>query len=220
MNALESKVMKSSHSDMRFEVRRLDFSYGPVPVLRQFNFRCDGGEKIWLRGKSGSGKSTFLKLAAGLLSPAAGDLLWNDFSMGAADEKARTAFRKANIAFGDQDLHLIESWSLLQNLILTGAEPETCTELLRELELTVSPTTLARHLSGGQKQKLLLARMILQTPKIVLLDEPTAHLDDSNTAVVMKAVLKHFAAATVLIVSHDQRLAAWLEEAAFPETTP
>lgn len=212
--------MTSQSAGLPLKVRQLNFSYegdlnARVPILQDFNFECKGGQTLWLRGDSGSGKTTFLKLAAGLLSAASGDVAWGDFSFTKAAPEEVTCFRKSHIAFGDQDLHLIETWSVWQNLLLVNSNNDQIQNVLQELKIENFKHRAVRNLSGGQKQKVLAARLILQEPRIVLLDEPTAHLDDRNTEAVMEAIQRNFAEATVIIVSHDQRLSNWISDVVY-----
>lgn len=204
----------SNLSNHSLKVNNISFFYDQAAVFKNFSFECKAKETVWLRGSSGSGKSTFLKLLSGLLKVGHGEILWGDFKMDVDSEDERARFRRQHIAFGDQDLHLIEAWTVLQNLRLVEPVKPLCLKALKELHLEELAERTIKTLSGGQKQKVLLARMLLQNPQIVLLDEPTAHLDDASTEVVMTVIHKHFADATTIIVSHDQRLSAWIPKTA------
>jgi putative ABC transport system ATP-binding protein len=197
---------------MRLQVENLSFHYADTPVFRNFQFDCAAGKAIWLRGESGSGKSTFLKLIAGLLKADQGQIQWGEHLLSGMSQQEQATFRRENIAYGDQELHLIPAWTLKQNLELVSNDANLMEKVLHELELSKWLQHRVQNLSGGQRQKVLLARLILQKPQVLLLDEPTAHLDDRNTELVMKAIQRHFTGKTSVIVSHDSRVGEWIPQ--------
>lgn len=196
---------------MQLTVRNLNFGYGATPVFSGFSFDCASGDSLWLSGRSGSGKTTLLKLVAGLLKAENGTIRWDDNTISSYDSPTRAEFRKSSIGYGDQELHLVETWTVTQNLRLVSGDGLKISATLRELDLGNFESKRIRFLSGGQKQKVLIARLILQNPEVLLIDEPTAHLDDKNTEIVMEAVNRHFKNKTALIVSHDARVGKWIK---------
>jgi putative ABC transport system ATP-binding protein len=197
---------------MYLKVDSLYFQYDETPIFKNFQLSCENGSHIWLRGGSGSGKSTFLRLIAGLLSPERGQIRWNSHLISKMISKERDHFRRQYIAYGDQELHLAGSWTVNQNLSLVCRDPQRIIQILSDLKLSKLSTHRTSTLSGGEKQKVLLARMVLQKSQIILLDEPTAHLDDKNTELVMSVMAQHFKEKTSILVSHDSRIGQWIKE--------
>jgi ABC-type lipoprotein export system ATPase subunit len=195
---------------MKLSAKGVSFGYGETSVFKNLDFQCSAGSSIWLGGQSGTGKSTFLKLMAGLLPAQSGEISWNDVHFSKLNETERAEFRRANVGYGDQEVHLVPAWTVEQNLRL--ASEVSPYELLKEFELESFASKRVSTLSGGQKQRVMLARLILQNPQILLLDEPTAHLDDRTTELVMSAIKKHCAHATTIVVSHDARIGKWIGE--------
>ncbi|CAN5515907.1 ABC transporter ATP-binding protein [soil metagenome] len=195
---------------MKLSIKNVSFGYGDTSIFKDLGFELGPGSSTWLGGQSGAGKSTFLKLIAGLLPAQSGDISWNDSNFTKFDENQRALFRRENIGYGDQEVHLVPSWTVEQNLQL--ASDQSCVEILTEFELQAFKSKRVSTLSGGQKQRAMLARLCLQKPKILLLDEPTAHLDDRTTELVMLAVKRHCADATTIVVSHDRRIGQWIGE--------
>jgi putative ABC transport system ATP-binding protein len=193
---------------MKLSAKNVSFGYGGQSVFKNLEFDCPHGASRWLGGQSGSGKTTFLKLIAGLLAPSSGEISWNETNLAKLDERQRADFRRESIGYGDQDVLLIPSWTVEQNLRLANGESHY--ELLKEFELEEFAAKRISTLSGGQRQRAMLARLILQNPRILLLDEPTAHLDDRNTELVMAAIKRHCAKATLIVVSHDTRIGKWI----------
>lgn len=183
---------------MIVEAKDLGFSYDNKQILNQFNYKFTSGEFTWIRGPSGCGKSTFLKLVAGLLPLQQGEVVLQN--------------TVARIGYVHQDCHLIEHWTILENLRLVNNESALYTKWMRKFDLEMSENTLVKNLSGGEKQRLSLIRVILQNPDLVLLDEPTAHLDDDHTVQAMQHLQKQFANKTVLLVSHDQRIGKFVDK--------
>jgi putative ABC transport system ATP-binding protein len=105
-----------------------------------------------------------------------------------------------------QDCHLINHWSIAENMALVSRDRKTLQRWMQRFDLHMSPTALVEHLSGGERQRVALIRLFLQNPDLALLDEPTAHLDDDHTLEALKWIKSELRGKTVLIVSHDKRL--------------
>ena len=194
--------------------RGLAYAYGSGAALHFADVDVAQGAVLVLRGRSGAGKSTWLALAAGLLTPAAGDVVVAGQPLARLAPAARDAWRARTLGFLPQRLHLSEALSVEQNLGLAfyaAGLPEDRAAIARALDsLGVGP--LARRkpaqLSGGQAQRVALARAVLMAPKVILADEPTASLDDDSAADAL-GLLKASAArcgATLVIATHDPRV--------------
>ena len=182
------------------------------------------GDVLVLRGNSGSGKSTWLALLAGLLTPQQGELTVAGQRLKGLSNTARDAWRANNLGFLPQKLHVSEALSVAENLQLAyfAAGLPLNTAAKTHIESTLAALGVAdvaqrkpSTLSGGQAQRVALARAVLLNPKIILADEPTASLDD-DAASASLALLQACAArchATLVIATHDFRVAAALKTA-------
>ena len=161
---------------MSIQIKDLDFRYGKKPLFNKLNYSIQSNKFSLIQGPSGCGKSTLLKLIAGLIKPQSGQIIAGD-----SEDKTK-------IGYLHQDLHLIEHWSIKENLDLVNHSSASQNKWLKIFDLTLDPHTLVSTLSGGEKQRVGLVRIILSNANIILLDEPTAHLDDVQTDVVLKSL--------------------------------
>lgn len=182
------------------------------------------GDVLVLRGNSGSGKSTWLALLAGLLTPQNGELTVAGQRLNDMSNTARDAWRANNLGFLPQKLHLSEALTVAENLQLAyfAASLPLNAAAKTHIELTLVALGVADFahrkpstLSGGQAQRVALARAVLLNPKIILADEPTASLDDEAASAAL-ALLQASAArcnATLVIATHDFRVSEVLKTA-------
>lgn len=183
---------------MNIQIKDLTFKFINKPLFENFNYKITEANLTLIQGPSGCGKSTFLKLLAGLIRPQHGEI---HFSVA-----------KPKIGYLHQDLHLIEHWSIKENLNLADRSSIHQNKWLRDFDLMMNPNSIVRKLSGGEKQRVSLVRIILSDSDFILLDEPTAHLDDLHTDVVLKAIKNEFHKKTIIIVSHDQRVKKYSDQ--------
>lgn len=199
--------------------RQLSYQYPGGAEMRFEDVAVPQGGVVILRGASGSGKSTWLALAAGLLAPTAGDITVAGQSMAALGKVAGDAWRARTIGFLPQKLHLSEALTVHANLALAQwaagqAQDHGC---IREALIALGVAELAARkpdqLSGGQAQRVALARAVLLQPKVILADEPTASLDDeaAQQAVQLLQATATRYGATLVIATHDARVAANLD---------
>lgn len=199
---------------MELNCTGLIFSYTNAPLIRNISLQLKAGQPVWVRGRSGSGKSTFLKLMTGLLTPHEGrvDYLAANLkqSLHELSSEDLKSFRAQHVGYVHQENHLINHWTVSQNLSLVEGEIQKQSLLLESLgfEPGVLKKTVS-ELSGGERQRISVARLILQNPSFAFLDEPTSHLDDENAEKVMRILKKTFQDKVLLVVSHDQRLSAF-----------
>ena len=196
------------------ETRALCYQYPAGPVLSFSDLDVPQGATLLLRGNSGAGKSTWLALAAGLLTPAGGEVTVAGQPLSRLSRAERDGWRARHLGFLPQKLHLSEALSVERNLALAfyaAGVPENRAMVRRALEL-LEVADLGRRrpsqLSGGQAQRVALARSVLMQPRIILADEPTASLDDA-AALTGIELLQNCAAqcnATLVIATHDRRV--------------
>ena len=196
------------------ESRGLQYAYPHSEPLRMADVSVAQGGTLLLRGSSGSGKSTWLALAAGLLTPSAGEIVVAGQSVGTLPGAARDAWRARHIGFLPQRLHLSEALSVADNLALAHfaaglpVDRAAVAQVLEALDLGALANRRPTQLSGGQAQRVALARAVLLRPRVILADEPTASLDDDACAAAL-ALLRQTAQsvdATLVIATHDARV--------------
>ena len=199
--------------------RQLAYQYPGGFPLRFDDIEVAQGAVLLLRGASGSGKSTWLALAAGLLAPTAGDISVAGQSMQALGKVASDAWRAQTIGFLPQKLHLSSALTVHANLAMArwaAGQPQDDARIAQALA-ALGVDELAQRkpsqLSGGQAQRVALARAVLMQPKVILADEPTASLDDDAAAkavqLLQTTARRH--GATLVIATHDARVAANLD---------
>lgn len=187
-----------------------------LDILSAIDMQVNAGEAVAILGPSGSGKSTLLGLLAGLDQPTHGrvSLLGHDLS--SMDEDARAALRAGRVGFVFQSFQLLPGMTALENVALplqiggqTGwrAHAES---LLRDVGLGERLDHLPRQLSGGEQQRVAVARAFAGEPEILFADEPTGNLDAESGKRVIELLfnLRDRAASTLVLVTHDQQLAA------------
>ncbi|MBC7743125.1 MAG: ATP-binding cassette domain-containing protein [Bdellovibrionaceae bacterium] len=179
---------------MSIVIQDLFFQYAERPLFNNLSSIIPEGGLCLIQGPSGCGKSTLLKLIAGLIKPLSGQITIGNNS------------EKKSVGYLHQDLNLIEHWSIKENLSLADCQVTIQDKWLRNFNLSMNSNTLVSALSGGEKQRIGLIRTMLLKANIILLDEPTAHLDDLHTDIVLNSLKEVFVHQTVLIVSHDQRV--------------
>ncbi len=182
------------------------------------------GDVLVLRGNSGSGKSTWLALLAGLLTPQQGELTVAGQRLNDLSNTSRDAWRANHLGFLPQKLHLSEALTVAENLQLVyfAAGLPLKADAKKHIESTLAALGVADFanrkpstLSGGQAQRVALARAVLLAPKIILADEPTASLDDDAASAAL-TLLQTSAArcnATLVIATHDVRVSQALKTA-------
>jgi putative ABC transport system ATP-binding protein len=212
-----------SPSNGLLRVRGLQKSFaspegGRAQVVDVPAFALDAGEQVALRGESGSGKTTFLHLIAGLLSPDAGELLLDGRDLAKLGEARRDRLRADTIGYIFQTFNLLQGHTVLENVVLgmafgRGADRARATALLQRVGLGEKLRHLPRQLSTGQQQRVAVARALANRPKLVLADEPTGNLDIRHareSLALIREVCRENGAA-LLLVSHDEQVLAQFE---------
>src|SRR5260221_4558944 len=188
-------------------------NYGARNVLALERFESAAGEHWLVLGASGSGKSTLLNLVAGLLAPSEGTIEVGGQALAALSGPDLDRWRGRNIGIVPQKLHLISSLSVLENLLLApflagiASDHSRALSVLEQLGLKENSTSRPHQLSHGQAQRVAIARAVMNQPKLLLADEPTANLDDKNCAQALDLLMDQARAcgAMLIVATHDQR---------------
>ena len=170
-------------------------------------------EELALRGASGSGKTTFLHLIAGILRPDSGSIRFLDQEISGFDEPRRDRLRATAIGYVFQSFNLLAGYTALENVLLgmsfgEGADKPFAEHLLKRVGLEDRRHHFPRQLSTGQQQRVAVARALANRPRLVLADEPTGNLDASNAQAVLALIrdLCREGGAALLLVSHDPEI--------------
>lgn len=176
------------------------------------------GQLCVVMGRSGSGKTTLLNMLAGILVPTSGRILLGETDIYSLSDKKLSQLRNRNIGYIPQGQTALHSMSVLDNVLvpfmLYNDEPDEkyARELLEKLDIAPLADTSPSELSGGELRRMAIARALVRKPDIVLADEPTADLDDENTAAVFSFLRETaHSGCAVLVVTHDAEAAAYTD---------
>ena len=185
-------------------------------VLREAEASIERGELAVLVGRSGSGKSTLLNLLSGIDLPTSGEVIVDGVSLGGLSERGRTLFRRERIGFVFQFFNLIPTLTVEENLLLPlelkgKVSPEQrrgALDLLAEVGLEDRARTWPDRLSGGEQQRVAVARALAHNPSLVLADEPTGNLDLDTGLQVLEILdrLTRKAGKTLVMVTHSSEV--------------
>ncbi|WP_458701023.1 ABC transporter ATP-binding protein [Sulfurospirillum sp. 1307] len=194
------------------ECKNLTKIYKDVKALNDVSFTCKKGEVIVLKGSSGSGKSTLLSLIAGLAKPTFGEVIIKGKRISKMPDNFVALFRRENLGFIFQRYNLIPNLSVFDNIItpLIPSNPDEKTiekevnRLLLMLGIKDKKNTIVKNLSGGEQQRVAIARSLINNPSIIIADEPTANLDEKLSLEFIKTIkeLKNDSR-TIIIATHD-----------------
>lgn len=203
------------------EIKELKKSFGEKTILNGFHFTIKDGIMLAITGKSGSGKSTLLNMIGLLDENYDGEILYNGVNRKNQKEKKRIEYIRNNINYLFQNYALVDNETVEYNLLLAlEYQPLSKQEKRTELEKALIAVGLEGYqkkkvytLSGGEQQRISLARMMLKKGDLILADEPTGNLDAVNTRMVMD-ILKAFQkkGKTVVIVTHNEEIAKECDE--------
>lgn len=186
-----------------------------IHVLTGLNFKLEGKGLFAVVGKSGSGKSTFLSLLAGLDRPSSGEVVLNQTKISHLSESDLTHFRAQNIGIVFQNFHLVDNFTALENVLLpleVLKDPKAhqkAGDVLKLVGLEDRMHHFPSELSGGECQRVAIARACVTNPKILLADEPSGNLDPETGQKVMSTLFETARKLdqTLILVTHDMELA-------------
>ena len=219
--------------DVRAVTKRFGEGDTAVAAVRGVSLAVEPGEVVLIMGPSGSGKTTLLSMMGALLKPTEGSVHLDGIDISALSEGRLPDIRLREFGFVFQDFNLLSALSALENVAIVAelaglngrAARNKATALLTDLGLGERLDFLPEKLSGGEKQRVAVARALINDPALVLADEPTANLDSKIGHEIMR-LLRRIAkeqGRSVVIVSHDQRIrdiadrVLWLEDGVFKD---
>lgn len=200
-----SKSYKSEQSNNRLE------------VVKDVSVSITRGSITSIIGSSGSGKSTLLHILGGLDRPDSGKVFWGDQDISSMESDALADFRNKNIGFVFQFHHLLPEFTALENVsmpaLIAGKSMQEASkramELLNRFGVGDRKNHRPTQLSGGEQQRVSMARALMNQPSIILADEPTGNLDDTNTDIILDMLfeLRDEYGVSVLLITHEQKIA-------------
>lgn len=199
------------------EVKNIHKSFGTLEVLKGVDLTVEKGEIVSIIGKSGAGKTTLLQIIGTLDKPDAGNVMIDGVDVFALKEKELADFRNRHIGFIFQFHQLLPEFNALENVMMPAMiarvpekeAEQRAVQLLTELGMAERLTHKPNQLSGGEKQRVAAARAMMMSPDVILADEPSGSLDESNKNELHKLLLqmREQYGQTIIIVTHDKELA-------------
>jgi putative ABC transport system ATP-binding protein len=188
---------------------------GPLTVLREVSFTLEAGDTCAIVGPSGSGKTTLLGLCAGLDRPGSGRVTLAGWELGGLSEDQRAQVRNESVGFVFQNFQLIPTLTALENVLVplelrgNGVNEQEAVDLLARVGLGDRLDHYPPQLSGGEQQRVSLARAFINRPRILFCDEPTGNLDGDTAQAMVELIfgLNRERGTTLVLVTHDLELA-------------
>lgn len=199
------------------KIENIHKSYGNVEVLKGIDLSVEKGEIISIVGASGAGKTTLLQIIGTLEKPDKGNIIINNTDVNALSEKKLSEFRNSNIGFVFQFHHLLPEFTALENILMPAMIKQTPRKEMEErarllmdfLKISHRAGHKPSELSGGEQQRVAVARALINTPSVVLADEPSGNLDSVNARELHNLFfeLRRQYNQTFIIVTHNEEFA-------------
>lgn len=196
------------------QLQNVSKQYGDKIILRDLNLDIDAGSFVAISGESGAGKSTLLNIIGGLEQPTSGRIIIDGKNVAELNAKERVNFYRHTVGIIFQGSYLQPQLTLLENItlpgIFAGINKKERTAKAKQLAITLGIDeqlkSLPKKVSGGQAGRACIARALLLDPKIILADEPTSNLDETNARVVLDVLnkIRRQFGVTVIVASHDK----------------
>jgi putative ABC transport system ATP-binding protein len=196
------------------ELKDVSMIYGPVAALRDISFTVRAGEWAAIMGASGSGKTTIMNIVGCMNKATHGSVILDGENLSRLGAKDLTAIRRDKIGLIFQQFHLISYLTAVENVMIAQyyhsmADEKECMEALERVGLAHRAKHLPHQLSGGEQQRLCIARALINYPRLILADEPTGNLDETNQNTVMEIFHQlHREGSTILVVTHSPEVAS------------
>lgn len=196
---------------------------GKLCIFDNFNFNLEKGSLIAIMGASGVGKTTLLNLLGALDTPTSGKIIFQDKDIFSQNECERAEFRNKKIGFIFQFYHLLPEFTALENvcipLFIRGIDKNTAvtraSQMLKEVKLEDKAAVRPNRLSGGEQQRIAIARALINEPQLLLADEPTGNLDWKTGRIILELIqsLHSKKGLSSIIVTHNEKVARFCQKA-------
>lgn len=203
------RVQPEHDTDAVIETRHLYKRFGQVTALDDINIRINRGEFVAIMGASGSGKTTLMNILTCLDTVTEGQVLLDGIDAAGLDEEGRRKFRADKIGLVFQQFHLIPYLTALENIMLAQhyhsvVDEDAARQVLEQVGMTPRMSHLPSQLSGGEQQRVCIARALVNQPPIIFADEPTGNLDEENEQRVLDLLNHiHRQGRTIVMVTHN-----------------
>ncbi|EFC33500.1 ABC transporter, ATP-binding protein [Campylobacter jejuni subsp. jejuni 414] len=199
------------------KISNLNKEFGKVKALNNINLSVYEGEWLAIMGPSGSGKSTLLNILSLMDTPNSGEYLLDSENLEQMDEEQKITLRREKIGLIFQQFHLIPYLNALENVMLSqyyhsSVDEEDAKIVLEKVGLSHRLTHLPSQLSGGEQQRVCIARALINNPELLLADEPTGNLDEANEKIVLQTLQKlKNEGKTIVLITHNPDLAKFAD---------
>ena len=195
------------------ELKGVSKIYGDLKALDNVNIHVDKGEWIAIMGPSGSGKSTMMNIIGCMDRPSSGEVLLDGVDISKESSKSLTDIRRDKIGLVFQQFHMVNYLTAVENVMVSQyyhsmPDEEEALEALGRVGLRERAKHLPSQLSGGEQQRVCVARALINHPELILADEPTGNLDEANENIVLDLFRQlHNEGTTLIVVTHDPEVA-------------
>lgn len=199
------------------KINNLNKEFGKVKALNNINLSVYEGEWLAIMGPSGSGKSTLLNILSLMDTPGSGEYILDNENLEQMDEEQKITLRREKIGLVFQQFHLIPYLNALENVMLSqyyhsSVDEEDAKMVLEKVGLSHRLTHLPSQLSGGEQQRVCIARALINNPELLLADEPTGNLDEANEQIVLQTLQKlKNEGKTIVLITHNPDLAKFAD---------
>ncbi|ABV53162.1 ABC transporter ATP-binding protein [Campylobacter jejuni subsp. jejuni] len=199
------------------KINNLNKEFGKVKALNNINLSVYEGEWLAIMGPSGSGKSTLLNILSLMDTPSSGEYILDNENLEQMDEEQKITLRREKIGLVFQQFHLIPYLNALENVMLSqyyhsSVDEEDTKMVLEKVGLSHRLTHLPSQLSGGEQQRVCIARALINNPELLLADEPTGNLDEANEQIVLQTLQKlKNEGKTIVLITHNPDLAKFAD---------
>lgn len=195
--------------EVLLEVKNVSKIYGDLHALKEVSFQVRKGEWVAIMGSSGSGKSTIMNIIGCMDKPSIGEVILDGQDITKESQNSLTKIRREKIGLIFQQFHLIPYLTALENVMVAQyyhsiPDEQEALQALERVGLKDRAKHLPSQLSGGEQQRVCIARALINSPEIILADEPTGNLDEVNEKIVIEILKQlHKEGSTIIVVTHD-----------------
>ena len=205
------------------ELKDISKIYGDLKALDKINLNVEKGEWVSIMGPSGSGKTTMMNIIGCMDKPSIGEVLLEGIDVSKLNQKELTEIRRDKIGLIFQQFHLVNYLTALENVMMAQyyhsmVDKEEALQALESVGLKDRHNHLPNQLSGGEQQRVCIARALINHPSLILADEPTGNLDEKNEMLVLDILERlHNSGSTIVVVTYDQEVGVEAERIVFLE---